>query len=258
MGRREGRGRRTTLLRRVRGAVLFALPPVGALFLQATASAGTPTVEVVHDATYGDVLATSSGLPLYVFASDTGGTSTCTGACLAAWPPLIVPAGTTPSAGPGVPGTLAVAVQADGRHQVTYDGALLYTFVADSPGKVTGQGVQDFFVVKVQAAPVTSSTTTTTALPTSAAAPTTSVPAGQGSPTTTTVPVTIRSVPVSPATAATGSSSAGPESGLAFTGPGTNLWVLSIGGLVLLALGAAGWRSARSALRRSLPEEAVP
>ena len=35
--------------------------------------------------------------------------------------------------------------QADGR-QVTYNGHFLYTFVDDSPGHVTGQGVSDFFV----------------------------------------------------------------------------------------------------------------
>ena len=31
-------------------------------------------------------------------------------------------------------------------HQVTYNGHFLYTFVEDSPGHVTGQGVQNFFV----------------------------------------------------------------------------------------------------------------
>jgi hypothetical protein len=30
--------------------------------------------------------------------------------------------------------------------QVTYNGHFLYTFVQDSPGHVTGQGVQNFFV----------------------------------------------------------------------------------------------------------------
>lgn len=252
MGRREGRGRRAAAFRRVTGSALFALP-LSILVVQATASAGTPTVAVVHDATYGDVLATSSGLPLYVFASDMGGTSTCTGACLAAWPPLTVSAGESPTAGPGVTGTLAVAVQADGRRQVTYDGAPLYTFVADSPGKVTGQGVQDFFVVKVQAAPATSSTTTTSP-PMSAAAPTTSTPSDLGS-TSPTDPV--GTIPVAPATAATGAPSAAPATNLAFTGPGTTLWVLCAGGLVLVVLGGRGWRGTRSNRRRALLQEGV-
>ena len=31
-------------------------------------------------------------------------------------------------------------------HQVAYNGHLLYTFVSDHAGQVTGQGVQNFFV----------------------------------------------------------------------------------------------------------------
>jgi hypothetical protein len=36
-------------------------------------------------------------------------------------------------------------VTSNGR-QVTYNGHFLYTFAEDSPGQVTGQGVQNFFV----------------------------------------------------------------------------------------------------------------
>jgi hypothetical protein len=77
------------------------------------------------------------------------------GPCAQAWPALTVPAGTTPHGGPGVNGTLATAKQSDGSLQVTYNGALLYTFVSDtSPGQVTGNGVAGFSVAK----PSTSST----------------------------------------------------------------------------------------------------
>jgi hypothetical protein len=38
--------------------------------------------------------------------------------------------------------------------QVAYNGHLLYTFISDRPGQVTGQGVQDFFVATPGIAPV--------------------------------------------------------------------------------------------------------
>jgi hypothetical protein len=44
---------------------------------------------------------------------------------------------------------------------VAYNGHFLYTFVADSPGHVTGQGVQNFFV----ATPGTVAGTSNTAAP---------------------------------------------------------------------------------------------
>ena len=80
--------------------------------------------------------------------------------------PAVVSAKPTAS---GVKGKVASSKQADGR-QVTYNGHFLYTFVDDTPGHVTGQGVSDFFVatphirtvgsattVKAAPAPVTSS-----------------------------------------------------------------------------------------------------
>jgi hypothetical protein len=44
-----------------------------------------------------------------------------------------------------VSGKLTAVTDAHGS-QVAYNGHLLYTFVSDSPGNVTGQGVQNFFV----------------------------------------------------------------------------------------------------------------
>lgn len=191
------------------------------------AAAAGPTVQVGTTAAYGPVLEDASGLPLYTLATDRGGQSTCTGSCLEVWPPLTVPAGQSPTAGPTVPGTLATAVQSDGRTQVTYDGAPLYTFAGDSPGEVTGQGVSGFSVVQVT--PVSSTTTTTAA---AAPAPT----------STTTVASSAASGGVVPTTAAaTAGSSHGPPAGsLAFTGAGPWLPVAAVAGLVLLVAGAAG------------------
>ena len=98
----------------------------------------------------GTVLENSSGMALYIFTPDgTGTQSKCTGACASAWPALTVASGTTPTAGSGVSGTLATAMQSNGTNQVTYNGKLLYTFISDSSGKVTGNGVANFQVVKV-------------------------------------------------------------------------------------------------------------
>jgi hypothetical protein len=48
--------------------------------------------------------------------------------------------------------------QPDG-HQVTYNGHFLYTFVDDSRGHVTGQGVSNFFVATPNVRSIRSATT---------------------------------------------------------------------------------------------------
>jgi hypothetical protein len=42
-------------------------------------------------------------------------------------------------------------------HQVAYNGHLLYTFISDHAGQVTGQGVQNFFVATPGLTPIASS-----------------------------------------------------------------------------------------------------
>ena len=115
-------------------------------------SAAAATNATVHAASTssGTVLENSSDMALYIFTPDgTGTQSKCTGACASAWPALTVASGTTPTAASGVSGTLATAMQSNGTNQVTYNGKLLYTFISDSPGKVTGNDVANFQVVKV-------------------------------------------------------------------------------------------------------------
>jgi predicted lipoprotein with Yx(FWY)xxD motif len=114
-------------------------------------SSSNPTVKVLDDPTLGKVLEDSAGKALYTYGPDTGhgGQATCTGGCLAAWPALTVPAGTTPTAGSGVTGTLAAVKQANGTYQVTYNGMPIYTFVSDSMGQVTGNGVNSFSAATV-------------------------------------------------------------------------------------------------------------
>jgi predicted lipoprotein with Yx(FWY)xxD motif len=84
------------------------------------------------------VLANARGLTLYSFAPDTPTKSACNASCAAYWPPVTG----TPSAGPGVTGTLGTIKRADGSVQATYDGHPLYTYVGDSaPGQARGNNL---------------------------------------------------------------------------------------------------------------------
>jgi len=98
------------------------------------------------------ILVNSGGLPLYFYRPDTAATSLVTGAVAALWPPLTSAAPTAA----GATGNLTVVNDAHG-HQVAYNGHLLYTFVSDHAGQVTGQGVQNFFVATPGLTPIASS-----------------------------------------------------------------------------------------------------
>jgi predicted lipoprotein with Yx(FWY)xxD motif len=87
------------------------------------------------------ILVTSKGLPLYTYTPDTPTQSQVTGQLASLWPPLTAGA---PKSGVGQ-GQLTSVQDVHGS-QVEYNGHLLYTFVTDRPGVVTGQGVQNFFV----------------------------------------------------------------------------------------------------------------
>jgi predicted lipoprotein with Yx(FWY)xxD motif len=92
----------------------------------------------------GKFLASGQGRALYLFEADKGTTSTCTGACAAAWPP--VTASAMPMASAGVSQSLlGTTKRADGTEQVTYNGHPLYYFAADTgAGMVKGQGSKEF------------------------------------------------------------------------------------------------------------------
>lgn len=110
----------------------------------ASAPSGTPTISVTTASVGGQseqVLVNARGLPLYTYGGDSAKTSHVSGGLAALWPPL-VSASPTES---GVSGQVSVVSDASGQ-QVQYNGHFLYTFVDDTPGQVTGQGVQNFFV----------------------------------------------------------------------------------------------------------------
>ena len=109
--------------------------------------AGT-AVDAANSPTFGMVLTGPNGMTLYTHAGDSATSSTCTGSCATAWPPLTVTG--QPTAGTGVTGKLGTLTRADGTIQVTYAGLPLYYWQGDSKaGDVTGDGVNGFAVATV-------------------------------------------------------------------------------------------------------------
>jgi predicted lipoprotein with Yx(FWY)xxD motif len=108
----------------------------------ASAPASGSTIDAKPVGSIGTVLvAGSSGLTVYNFTQDVkdNGKSACSGACLATWPALTVPAGSAPVAGTGVTGKLGTITRDDGTLQVTYNGLPLYFFSGDkAPGDSNG------------------------------------------------------------------------------------------------------------------------
>jgi predicted lipoprotein with Yx(FWY)xxD motif len=108
---------------------------------QPAAAATVRTATATVEGTTETILVDAKGLPLYIYKPDTPTTSHVTGQLAALWPPLVATAPTVQ----GTSGMLTSVATANGR-QVVYNDHFLYTFVEDSPGRVTGQGVQNFFV----------------------------------------------------------------------------------------------------------------
>ena len=98
------------------------------------------TVITLHKTKLGNVLATTSGLTLYMYKPDGKNKSNCYTGCAGFWPPLISKA--KARAGKGVNAKLiGVAVRKNGQHQVTYQGHPLYRFGQDAKaGQVNGEG----------------------------------------------------------------------------------------------------------------------
>jgi len=148
----------------IAGIGLAAVAAAGGATAAAAAAAGGPgtghsaaaatvrTAAATVAGTTETILVNSGGLPLYFYRPDTAATSLVTGGVAALWPALT---SATPTAA-GATGQLTVVNDAHGR-QVAYNGHLLYTFISDHAGQVTGQGVQDFFVATPGLTPIASS-----------------------------------------------------------------------------------------------------
>ena len=118
----------------------------------ATLHTATATVQGTRER----ILVDAKGFPLYIYKPDTPTKSLVTGQLAVLWPPLVAGAPTAD----GASGRLTVVSTSSGQ-QVAYNGHFLYTFVQDTPGHVTGQGVQDFFVATPGISPNASTAPTT-------------------------------------------------------------------------------------------------
>ena len=130
--------------RRILPAVAAASVVALALLVAAVSTPKTQPVatgpDVLKSRDIGGVnlLTNASGLTLYWFAPDTSAKSVCYGSCAAYWPPVTG----TPSAGPGVTGTLGTITRTGGTTQATYDGHPLYTYIGDNaPGQASGNNL---------------------------------------------------------------------------------------------------------------------
>jgi predicted lipoprotein with Yx(FWY)xxD motif len=141
-----------------------------------TSSAGSSTGGTVIEtasSSAGTFLTDGSGRAVYLWVKDAGSTSSCSGACAGAWPPVTA-SGTVTASGGAKASDLATITRSDGTKQVTYDGHPLYYFSGDSgPGTATGQGSDGFgakwWLVAPTGSDVTASVTSFTAGSTSSA-----------------------------------------------------------------------------------------
>jgi predicted lipoprotein with Yx(FWY)xxD motif len=125
--------------------------------------AKSPTVHTARTTVNGrteTILVDTQGLPLYYYPADTGKKSLVSGELARLWPPLL-------SAKPTSSGTQGklTALRVAAGHQVTYNGHFLYTFIEDSPGHVTGQGVSNFSVATPRLKEIGSAAKVTTTAP---------------------------------------------------------------------------------------------
>jgi predicted lipoprotein with Yx(FWY)xxD motif len=107
-------------------------------------SAGAAATVGAAKTSLGSILVDSTGRTLYLFKADVGTKSACTGACAAAWPPLLATG--KPTAGTGLMASkIGTITRSGGHQQLTYNGHPLYLFIKDQkPGQTTGQGVTAF------------------------------------------------------------------------------------------------------------------
>jgi predicted lipoprotein with Yx(FWY)xxD motif len=140
-----------------RAAAWTAAVLAGTVLVAVAVGAGTPIVATAHNARLkGTILVNRSGHTLYNLSVERKGRFICTDrACLALWHPLTVAKGTRPVG--RVP--LGTVKRPDGRIQVTYRGAPLYSFSQDvKRGDTRGEGFRDVGVW--HATTVRASTTT--------------------------------------------------------------------------------------------------
>ena len=119
----------------------------------AGADAGGSVAVRTGESGLGEILVGENGMTLYGFTNDTDGTSTCTGTCAEAWPPVHVDPDWT--VGPGLDtGVFSTIPRDDGTTQLVAGRWPLYYYSGDSAtGDVNGQGAGEvWYVVGTNAA----------------------------------------------------------------------------------------------------------
>ncbi len=120
-----------------------SVPATSAPAESAPASAAAVVMLKTDRTSLGTVLTDAQGFTVYWFAKDTATTSACSGACAAAWPPVLG----LPQAASGVKltGKLGEIRRSGGAMQATYEGHPLYLYAGDTqPGQVNGNAVDGF------------------------------------------------------------------------------------------------------------------
>jgi predicted lipoprotein with Yx(FWY)xxD motif len=122
-----------------------ATPSTSVLGASAAASV---TLSQSSSASLGVYLTGQNGMTLYVLTKDTPDTSTCSGSCATAWPPLVVAPGATITGPVQATDQFGTIHRADGTTQVTYNHMPLYYYSGDSvAGDTNGQGVNGVWFV---------------------------------------------------------------------------------------------------------------
>jgi predicted lipoprotein with Yx(FWY)xxD motif len=125
-------------------SIMIGSTPAGA---QSTTTAAAKKLKLtVADSKLGSIIVDDKGFSLYMFAPDRYNVSVCDGQCLTAWPPVMMPAGSSLSdvdlSGGLRKSKLGYALREDGSRQLTYNGwALYYWFRDTKAGDVNGQWV---------------------------------------------------------------------------------------------------------------------
>ena len=111
----------------------------------------TPAIKL-KDKTFGLILARPDHQALYYWNVEkkAGGKVRCVGACVAAWPPLLVKsAKAVPKKVAGIKGTFGVVRRPGGKLQVTYNRLPVYTYAHEGPDQVLCDNVNGWFVVRL-------------------------------------------------------------------------------------------------------------
>jgi predicted lipoprotein with Yx(FWY)xxD motif len=109
----------------------------GSIARSATQTNGTVSLRKTN---LGQILVSSKGHTLYMFAKDKNGKSSCSGSCAKFWPPYLQHG--TATAGSGVKASLlGTTRRSNGSLQITYNKHPLYSFALDKrAGQTNGEG----------------------------------------------------------------------------------------------------------------------